>query len=153
MVGICKRLHSQAFSKEQQNMMMIVIIMVIVCPQDTWKSNLYSLKINSLFPEHFSSTSSCLFFFLSFLLSLVLIFSPFFSLFLSLSLSSFFLCFIVLFHSSVFHFIFGVRLVFLYTFVFFGTLWQAKLISLSFMFPICTLQCSRCFRYCIKDWR
>jgi hypothetical protein len=52
-----------------------------------------------------------------------------------------------------FHSIFSVRLVYLYTFVFIGFLWQAKLISLAFMFPICTLQCSRCFHYCIQDWR
>lgn len=74
MVSICKRLQSQAFPQEQHNMMMIMIIMVVVCPQDTWKANLFSLQINSLFPERFSFTSFCLFFFLSFLLSLIFIF-------------------------------------------------------------------------------
>lgn len=152
MVGISKRLQSQAFPQEQHNMM-IMIIMVVVCTQDTWKSNLFILRVNPLFPERFSFTSFCLFFFLSFLLSLIFIFSSFASLFLFLSLSSFFLCCYVLFHSSMFRSIFGARLISLYTFFFFGTLWHAKLISLAFMFPICTLHCRRCFHYCVKDWR
>jgi len=156
MVGICKSLQSQAFPQEQQNMMMIVIIMVMVFPQDTWKSNLFSLQINHLFPENFSFTSICVFFPPSFCPFFFPGFSFFLPLFLCVSLLVFpllFLCFCMVFHSSMFCFIFGVRLVSLYTFVFSGTLWQAKLISLPFMFPICTLQCSRCFHYCIKDWR
>jgi hypothetical protein len=155
MVGICKCLQSKAFPREQQNMKMIVIIMVIVCPQVTWKSSLFSLEINDLFPEHFSFTSLC-FFFSSLYSFFFPRFSFFLTLFLCVSLLVFpllFLCFYMLFHSSMFHSISGVRLVSLYTFVFFCTLWQAKLISLPFMFPICTLQCSRCFHYCIKDWR
>ena len=84
MVGICKCLQPNAFPREQQNMMMIVIIMVIVCPQDTWKSNLFSLEIDYLFPEHFSFTSLCFF-----LLSLVFIFACFVLVCLSFSLSSF----------------------------------------------------------------